>query len=142
MGWGGSIENFCRFGKGKSEHERYFFQKRPCNQVLAWAFLQWDNHYHTTWMKKGLSGEGKWSCKSKETVAAWGFKGLGNGPLGSRSYCKRQGPWQVAARCGTLFERLCSCFPRGDEDRICPKCRADDLQPVSPGSLLTQEKVR
>uniref|UniRef100_A0A8C2LBV1 Uncharacterized protein n=1 Tax=Cricetulus griseus TaxID=10029 RepID=A0A8C2LBV1_CRIGR len=30
---------------------------------------------------------------------------------------------------------------RDGEDRICSKCRADSLQPVSPGSLLTQEKV-
>ncbi|XP_021089722.1 TNF receptor-associated factor 1 isoform X2 [Mesocricetus auratus] len=30
---------------------------------------------------------------------------------------------------------------RDGEDRICSKCRADSRQPVSPGSLLTQEKV-
>ncbi|XP_008566999.1 PREDICTED: TNF receptor-associated factor 1 [Galeopterus variegatus] len=37
---------------------------------------------------------------------------------------------------GCLSENL-----RNDEDRICPKCRGDTLQSVSPGSLLTQEKV-
>lgn len=141
---GGVYSKFLQIWKGKSEHERDFFQKRLCNQALAWAFLQWDDHYHTPWMRKGLSDEGKWSSKSKlqERVDARAFEGLGNGPLGSWSYCKREGPWQVAARCGPLFERLCSCFPRDDEDGICPKCRADDLHPVSPGSLLTQEKVR
>ncbi|XP_055456437.1 TNF receptor-associated factor 1 isoform X2 [Psammomys obesus] len=30
---------------------------------------------------------------------------------------------------------------RDGEDRICPKCSANSLQPVNPGRLLTQEKV-
>ncbi|XP_027630374.1 TNF receptor-associated factor 1 isoform X2 [Tupaia chinensis] len=30
--------------------------------------------------------------------------------------------------------------PRNGEDRICPKCRGNDLQSGSPGSLMTQEK--
>ncbi|XP_028640915.1 TNF receptor-associated factor 1 [Grammomys surdaster] len=49
-----------------------------------------------------------------------------------------QDPPEPRALCCTacLSENL-----RDEEDRICPKCRTDDLQPVSPGSLLTQEKV-
>ncbi|XP_045696232.1 TNF receptor-associated factor 1 [Phyllostomus hastatus] len=48
-----------------------------------------------------------------------------------------QDPPEPRALCCTacLSENL-----RSSEDRICPKCRGDDPQSVSPGSLVSQEK--
>ncbi|XP_053420109.1 TNF receptor-associated factor 1 [Nycticebus coucang] len=49
-----------------------------------------------------------------------------------------QDPTEPRALCCTacLSENLRNC-----EDQICPKCRGDDVHSVSPGKLLTQEKV-
>ncbi|XP_036288748.1 TNF receptor-associated factor 1 isoform X1 [Pipistrellus kuhlii] len=48
-----------------------------------------------------------------------------------------QDPSEPRALCCTacLSENL-----RNGEDRVCPKCRGDDSQSVSPGSLMSQEK--
>ncbi|XP_028741881.1 TNF receptor-associated factor 1 [Peromyscus leucopus] len=50
--------------------------------------------------------------------------------------CQDQSEPRVLRCTACLSEKL-----REGEDRICPKCRADSQQPVSPGSPLTQEKV-
>ncbi|XP_073907226.1 TNF receptor-associated factor 1 isoform X2 [Castor canadensis] len=49
-----------------------------------------------------------------------------------------QDPSEPRVLCCTacLSENLRNC-----KDQLCPKCRGNDLQPIIPGSLLTQEKV-
>ena len=56
--------------------------------------------------------------------------------------CSDKGGGWCREAMNASLSRLCSCVPRNGEDRMCPKCRGDDSQSVSPGSLLSQEKVR
>lgn len=63
------------------------------------------------------------NSKLQVTVYTHGFEDLSSRPLGSWSYCKRQGPgfevcqegtsdrWQVPARCGALYETLIRVSP-------------------------------
>ena len=80
-----------------------------------------------------MVGLGWWPCMLTG-IRRHAGQGLGFWSFHNRGWC--QGITNAS------LSQICSCVFRNSEDRICPKCRGDDPQSVSPGSLVSQEKVR